>query len=318
MENSRLKQKGALVSFFLFLSLWITAQNVVNDSVENHKIPLEKSKSGHLFATVKLENKLTAHAMLESGIPYLMLDSAYFFSHPKMFDLNLEADAVMMNFSGQRIKCRYTTKDTIHVNDLMYVGKILIGNLQSKNKDLLLPLQKLVNPLDNMTRIYELDMEEGYLLALKRTALKEKTKKHRMYPMTNDGYKKMYAVKLKYKIFLPPLPWKEYSLKGDYLLDLGNASFLFFLAHHPDFKQFIKKAPIKIVQAKNKAGKALPFKGFYAPRNKIGKDLFHGQSIGITPFLTKFTTVGILGLKYFQQFNVVFDFDKKHLYLKRK
>lgn len=254
--------------------------------------------------------------MLESGIPYLVLDSAYVFAHQKELNLNLEVRTVTMNLSGKRIKCRYLKRDSIYINNLLYVGKILVGNLRSKNKDLLLPLQKLTNVLDNDTRIYELDMQQGYLIALSHKSLNLKRREYQNLPMTNDAYKKMYAIKQKYTLSLSS--GKEYSIKGDFLLDLGNAAFLFFLTQHPAFQKFIKETPVKVVQPKNRAGKPLPLKAFYAPKSKIGESLFKGHTVGITSCLPRFSTVGILGLKYFQQFNVIFDFDNKRLYLKRK
>ncbi len=167
---------------------------------------------------------------------------------------------------------------------------------------------------DANSKIMELNISSKYMMPLTRQELELKKSKYKKYPMRNDGYGNMYAIDSELKVASNSKYY--YSLEGDFLLDLGNASFLFLLEQHPAYKEFIDNSNIELRQGNDSKGRKMPVKAFLAKKCYMADVPFYDVTIAITPQLPKFTTVGVLGLKFFEEFNVIFDFGEKILYLK--
>jgi hypothetical protein len=88
------------------------------------------------------------------------------------------------------------------------------------------------------------------------------------------------------------------------------------LEQHPAYKEFIDNSNIELRQGNDSKGRKMPVKAFLAKKCYMADVPFYDVTIAITPQLPKFTTVGVLGLKFFEEFNVIFDFGEKILYLK--
>ena len=292
----------------IMVSGFLSAQSV------DRKIIVKMGKSRHLYANLILQNKLPMRGMIESGVPVLVLDSTFLFTHLDDLNISLVESKATLNLAGNKYKCTHITNDTIFVNGLFYKGKTVIANMASKKIDIMYPIHLFGDLNDANSKIMELNISSKYMMPLTRQELELKKSKYKKYPMRNDGYGNMYAIDSELKVASNSKYY--YSLEGDFLLDLGNASFLFLLEQHPAYKEFINNSNIELRQGNDNQGRKIPVKGFLAKKCYMADVPFYDVTIAITPQLPKFTTVGVLGLKFFEKFNVIFDFGEKILYLK--
>lgn len=311
-------KKSVFTISLMIISVFLSAQSVdINNILISQKVNIRMGQSKHLYADFILQKKFPVKAMIESGIPFLVLDSTFVFNHMKELGISLVESNNVLNLAGNRFVCRYITNDTIYLNNLYYKGKVLITDLTSKGVEVMYPIHTFRNPDDANSQIIELDISSKYITPLTREELKMKKSKYKKFPMRNDGYGEMYAIDSKLEV-LSSVSKRYYSLQGDFLLDLGNASFLFLLDQHPKYQEFISNSDFKLQQGRNNQGKLIPVKAFWTSKCYIADKSFSNVTIAITQMLPKFTTVGILGLKFFENFNVIFDFEEKTLYLRKK
>ncbi len=275
----------------IMVSGFLSAQSV------DRKIIVKMGKSRHLYANLILQNKLPVRGMIESGIPVLVLDSTFVFTHLDDLNISLVELKATLNLAGNKYKCTHITNDTIFVNGLFYKGKTVIANMASKKIDIMYPIHLFGDLNDANSKIMELNISSKYMMPLTRQELELKKSKYKKYPMRNDGYGNMYAIDSELKVASNSKYY--YSLEGDFLLDLGNASFLFLLEQHPAYKEFIDNSNIELRQGNDNQGRKMPVKAFLAKKKCYMADMpFYDVTIGITPQLPKFTTVGVLGLKF--------------------
>ena len=200
----------------IMVSGFLSAQSV------DRKITLQKGKSRHLYANLILQNKLPVRGMIESGVPILVMDSTFVFNHLDDLNISLVESKATLNLAGNKYKCTHITNDTIFVNGLFYKGKTVIANIASKKIDIMYPIHLFGDLNDANSKIMELNISSKYMMPLTRQELELKKSKYKKYPMRNDGYGNMYAINSELKVASNSKYY--YSLKGDFLLDLGNAS----------------------------------------------------------------------------------------------
>ena len=71
---------------------------------------LIKMNSGHLSAHVRLQNVIDAKAMLESGIPFPILDSMFVVQNQKKLNVQLVPSEISMDLNGRKMRCYYQTQ----------------------------------------------------------------------------------------------------------------------------------------------------------------------------------------------------------------
>ena len=109
---------------------------------------------------------------------------------------------------------------------------------------------------------------------------------------------------------------KSYSLPGNYLLDLGKASFVFLMKQSQAVQDFLHDNPdIELKKAYNKKG-VLVAEAISTENASLCNRGFENQVIAITSALPKFTVEGSVGLKFFEGAVSVFDFDNQKFYTK--
>lgn len=239
-------KKSVFTISLMIISVFLSAQSVdINNILKSQKVNIRMGQSKHLYADFILQKKFPVKAMIESGIPFLVLDSTFVFDHMKELSISLVESNNVLNLAGNRFVCRYITNDTIYLNNLYYKGKVLITDLTSKGVEAMYPIHTFRNPDDANSQIIELDISSKYITPLTREELKMKKSKYKKFPMRNDGYGEMYAIDSKLEV-LSSASKRYYSLQGDFLLDLGNASFLFLLDQHPKYQEFISNSDFKL------------------------------------------------------------------------
>lgn len=238
----------------LFASIALLYCNTLTVIAANKKFfPLEKINGHYIFET-KINDKIPAKFLLESGIHVMLIDSLFAFDNKN--DINLDFIPVQknenMNLGGKVYKITHKAKGTILLgNNSEYYGEIFVLSNYKSYYDIAIPIQNISN-INDGSRIIKLDMEKQELYILSKKAFDPVSNKYSTITIHYDSYLNM------------PTVWtnltfnengQQYSLAGNFVLDLGNASFLFLMKQSPVIQEFLKKdTEIKIHKAYNKKG----------------------------------------------------------------
>ena len=119
----------SLVILCLLLSLCSSAQN--------QSEPLELTKQGaHYVFSAKLNNKAEATILLESGIPAMLVDSAFVFNSGVFSDLELHpmGGKEKMNLGGRVLVIAYKAKGSVRITDqISYKGEVFVLSGYTQN-----------------------------------------------------------------------------------------------------------------------------------------------------------------------------------------
>lgn len=297
--------------FFLFSLFLCEVLNAQSDTIR-----LVKMNSGHLAAYIKLQNSIDAKIMLESGIPFPILDSIFVFRNKENMNIQIDPSEISMNFNGRKLRCYHQTSDTIFVNHQMRTGTTLIADLSSRGIDMMYPIQAFVNPIDFASCIVELDIQRKFMRYISGRELSSIESQYEKFDMDNDELGKMYSFNSKFSV--RDSTGRETVLDGRFIPDLGNVMFLALFENHSDVSDFIRCTNIQLQQGYNKKGMPLPVKVMPVYESVLGdKEMFSNITIITTPFYTQLKSDGFLGLDFLKHFNVVFDFSNNKFYLKR-
>lgn len=156
-------------------------------------------------------------------------------------------------------------------------------------------------------------MEKLKLRSMSRKQVKSETIDYTATAINYDSYMGMPAIKTHLDF---EKDGKSFSLPGNYLLDLGNASFVFLMKQSQAVQDFLHANPdIELKNAYNKKG-VLVAEAIITNKTSLCNRSFEEQIIAITSVLPKFTVEGSIGMKFFEGAVSVFDFDKQLFYTK--
>ena len=100
-----------MVNRLLLLVMIVLGSPVMTElNAQSDTIPLIKMNSGHLSAHVRLQNVIDAKAMLESGIPFPILDSMFVVQNQKKLNVQLVPSEISMDLNGRKMRCYYQTQ----------------------------------------------------------------------------------------------------------------------------------------------------------------------------------------------------------------
>lgn len=306
-----------MVNRLLLLVMIVWGSPVMTElDAQSDTIPLIKMNSGHLSVDVRLQNVIDAKAMLESGIPFPILDSMFVVQNQKKLNVQLVPSEISMNLNGRKMRCYYQTTDTISVNSQIHTGITLIGNLASRGIDMMYPIQSFINPADSGSCIVELDIQNLFMRHITNKELAGIKNKYRELDIKKDELGNMYS--LDTELSVRDTMGRNTILNATFIPDLGNVMFLALFESHPDVKSFIHNTNIQLQKGYNSKGQPLPVKVMSVYECTFGKEeKFSNVTFITTPFYTQLKSDGFLGLDFLRRFNVILDFQHNKFYLKR-
>lgn len=302
-------------NFISFLSIILLSCNTIfAQSNSDSSFALEK-ENGHYYFETQINDKVPAKMMLESGIFVMVMDSLYAFENKEVINLDYVRTQgnEKMNLGGKVYNITHKAKGKIQLgNNMEYRGEIFILSEYKANSGIAIPIQNICNTEDG-SRILKLDMEKQALRSMSRKQFDSESSDYTATNINYDSYMGMPAVKTHLDF---EKGGKNYSLPGNYLLDLGNASFVFLMKQSQIVQDFLHDNPdIELKKAYNKKG-VLIAEAIITEKSSLCNRSFEKQIIAITSALPKFTVEGSVGLKFFEGAVSVFDFDKQKFYTK--
>ena len=120
--------------------------------------------AGHYMFTADINGTAPATIMLESGIPALLVDSAFAFGSGCFRDMQLEASDRSINLGGDKFRISHTANGTVRIGrSTSYRGKIWILSGYADHREISIPLQYFHNEADNGSSIIFVDLAGGHL-----------------------------------------------------------------------------------------------------------------------------------------------------------
>lgn len=303
--------KSVIIAFALALPMAGAAQ------AGSEEFQLKRMGSHYGF-TASLNGGGETTILLESGIHVMLIDSAFAFSNKDLLGLEIvpNRDKESMNLGGHTYDITHKAKGEIRIGrDLSYKGEIFILPNYADGYEVALPIQNLRWQTDRNSRIVALDFDSKTLWMVSRKTVKRETEGFAKMKINTDTYLKMPAVRTTLSILEGG---KTRTLDGNFVLDLGNAAFLFLLHQSKAVQDFRAANPdISLQQARNKKGDIVAEAVVADSCSLCGLE-FGKSVVAITKALPRFTADGDIGLKFFDGSTVIFDFGKSLLYIKQK
>ena len=300
-------------NIFSLLSILLLGYNTIFAQSNGDGSFALKEENGHYYFETQINDKVPAKMMLESGIFVMVMDSIYAFENKEAINLDyVRTDGnEKMNLGGKVYDITHKAKGKVGLgNNMEYCGEIFILSGYNTYSGIAIPIQNICNTEDG-SRIIKLEKFE--LRSMSRKQFKSEAEDYTATAINYDSYMGMPAVKTHLDF---EKGGKNYSLPGNYLLDLGNASFVFLMKQSQVVQDFLHDNPdIELKKAYNKKG-VLVAEAIVTEKASLCNRVFEKQVIAITSSLPKFTVEGSVGLKFFEGAVSVFDFDKRKFYTK--
>lgn len=224
------------------LSILLLSYNAIFAQSNNNGSFALKKENGHYYFETQINDKVSAKMMLESGIFVMVMDSIYAFENKEAFNLDYVRTQgnEKMNLGGKVYDITHKAKGKIQLgNNMEYCGEIFILQDYNTYSGIVIPIQNICNTEDG-SRIIKLDMEKLELRSMRRKQFKSETGDYKATAINNDSYMGMPAIKTHLDF---EKDGKNYSLPGNYLLDLGNASFVFLMRQSQVVHDFLHDNP---------------------------------------------------------------------------
>lgn len=305
MRNNRNISLIISVLFILFGNLCCFAQKDVT-------FKLSRADSGHYMFPVMLNGEVKASALLESGIHAMLLDSAFAFENHEKLGVEFLPCDEKMNLGGRKYRISHKANATLQLGGgVCYKGEVFLLSGFAGQHEAALPVQNLYSA--NGRRIIKLDLEGECLQLL--CEYNAPGKEWSALEMNSETYMNMPAVES--EMIFRGVGYVA-SLKGNFNIDLGNASMLFLFKHRKTVQDFLDDNPkIELQKGYDRKGNVVA-EAFVPDVFAVGGMRFSSPTIAITGALPKFTTEGCLGIKYFRRVIALFDFDNNVCYMRER
>ena len=308
-----MKIKTILTTLFTLAAFVLSAQN----DTEGETFHLTKQGAHYVF-TASINGTTDATILVESGIPALLVDSAYVFSSGILSDMELTVtDKEKLNLAGRVYKITHKANGTVRIgNNTSYIGDVFVlSNYDYGPYEVAVPVMYLHNDLDDGSRIVSLDFGNRSLQMQGKASLHAINSDYSKSNMNTDTYEGMFAIET--SLMLDD-GIKPRTLGGKFLIDFGNPELLFLIHQTEEVQSFLAdNADMELREATTPSGEVVG-QFILTKQCQLCGIAFPNAVVVITKNLPLFTTPGDIGLKFFERTRAVFDFDQSVVYLKGK
>lgn len=303
--------RNYLTTLFILIAIGLSAQS----NTEGETFPLTK-KGAHYVFTASINGIAEATILVESGIPALLVDSAYVFSSGILSDMELAvADKEKLNLAGRVYKITHKANGTVRIgNNTSYVGEVFVlANYDFGPYEMAVPVMYLHNDLDDGSRIVSLDIGSQSLQMLSRASLNSSKADYIKSNMNTDTYMGMFAIETSMML---DDGIKPRTLSGNFLIDFGNPELLFLFHQTEEVQKFLAdNADMELREATTPSGEVIG-QFILTKQCQLFSIDFPDAVVVITKKLPLFSTAGDIGLKFFERTHTIFDFDQSAVYMK--
>lgn len=162
---------------------------------QENAFELSKLKSGHYAFPIKLNNRLEATALLESGIPAMLVDSAFVFNNLDKLALEwMPTDKKeKINLGGRVYSISHKVKGKMAISkDVIYEGDIFVLARYNQPYEVAIPVQNL--SLKKKRSVLLLDLNNNLLKVCRAKDIAD-IKEYQKMAINTDTYLNMPAIR---------------------------------------------------------------------------------------------------------------------------
>lgn len=264
------------------------------------------SEHGTLYCRMRLQDSLSVRTMLESGIPFPLIDSALVWAHPALFrPEKLNRPLRFRMASGARYEARYKLPAGLRAGDSRSLCPCYVVDLEERSEKLLYPLQTFTTDSLDAPGMYFLDLRRGVLRMLREKELPQCGAGWRVCDLRRDKRTGMYCVA------------GDVSLGGEreggaggrmeLIVDLGNANLLALFTSKPCAGKLVDRSDISRQAAESRSGRR--FEVLLPARvHVLDACAFEGFPVLLLDGPVRLPGDGFLGVRFFERFRAIFDF----------
>ena len=283
--------------------------------ITKNSYPIWLDKSNLIIAKFKINGSVTANAFIETGFQNPTFDKSFVLKNKAKLKLKLIAThKISCNYlmSNTQNFAIYQIKSNLKINDQNFSKGILVYDLRKTgymNADLAIPLIA-------MGDIIELNIAKGYVRKLDRTELESYSKGFSAFEMEGGRYE-LFSLQSKLQIY-DSLGRKE-ELTTKLILDTGCGNEFVLSTNYPLIRDFLKKSDRMLLKDSSRIVNSgykelhvlMPTKVLF---NQF--ELKNAPIIAVKTFVNSGNATGFIGVNFFKQFDIIFDYEKKIVYLK--
>lgn len=273
-------------------------------------LPLTRD-NGHLYAEALLQDSLPARIMLESGIPFPLIDSALVWSNPGLFQPEkLDKPLRFRMAVGMNYVARYKLPPGLSVGGSRSLCDTYIVDMSRHRGDLLYPLNRFTSDSAAMPGIFGLDIARGSLELLTEEDLPGEGSGWMVCGMTRDEQSGMYC--LQGSLAFVNDRGRRAAEPAELVVDLGNAMLLALFTYKTEVKKFVSRSRVPELEGRTAAGRSLPV---VRPAEVVFLDAytFRNEPVLLLGNQMRLPGHGFLGIRFFERFRVIFDFRHSRL-----
>ena len=282
---------------------------------ENEETFTTFKEGGHYFITASINGTPETPIMLESGIPALLVDSAFAVSTGCVDVSEYPVSDHKINLNGRKFNITNEGEGKVRLGkQTIFEGLVFILADYENPYKVAVPIHLLHNEADAGSRIVKFDLADERIQMISRASLNEADiKSLSTYRITYKTYMNMPAVKSVLKL---EEGGKVRTLKGKFTVDLGNAEVVFLVEKNKNVTKFLKSNPDMSLQEAVAPNGAVVGRYVMTDKCTICNMEFPDALVVVTPNFQSILPEGSLGLKFFKQHPSILDFDKKRMYVK--
>lgn len=275
-------------------------------------MPLEKLR-GHLYGRAMLCDSIPVLTMLESGIPFPMIDSALVWAHPELFRPEPLGQPVRLRMAaGFVLTARYKLPAGLRVGAARSLCETYVADLGGGGRQLYWPLQTFTTDSLDLPGIFGLDIARGRLAMLTEADLPAPGGEWSAFDLRRDAQSGMYLA-------AGPVAFTddeggESEEELELIADLGNANLLALFVSKPRVRNFVARSDVRIENARSARGVRFDV---LLPARTVFQDAFAfgPEAVLLLDRPVRLPGDGFLGIKFFERFRVILDFRRARLWL---
>ena len=306
-----MKIKTFVTVLFTLIAFGLSAQN----NTEGETFQLTKQGAHYVF-TASINGTADATILVESGIPALLVDSAFVFSSGILSDMELTvAEKEKLSLAGRVYKITHKANGTVRIGyNTSYIGEVFVlANYDYGPYEVAVPVMYLHNDLDDGSRIVSIDLGNRTLQMLGRASLNAINTDYSKSNMNTDTYKGMFAIETSMTL---DDGIKPRTLSGNFMIDFGNPELLFLIHQTEEVQKFLAdNVDMELREATTPSGEVVG-QFILTKQCQLCGIAFPDVVVIITKNLPLFTTPGNIGLKFFERTHAIFDFDQSVVFMK--
>ncbi len=273
-------------------------------------LPLTYFK-GHFYVCTTVQDSIPVRIVLESGLPYPLIDRRFVEEHPAAFAPDSLTKPLGFRMAlGTCYEARTKLAPGLHVGPMRTLSRCYAVDLGELPCDMILPLQTVATDTTDRPGIFAIDLRRGELHV--EPALPDTTAGWSVSALERDEKSGMYLVRG--RLSLTNDAGRTCGEERSLVIDLGNANLLALFHARPEVREFVRRSRTAVRDGYASSGQRVRV---LQPAATTFFDAwrFEDRAIVLIDREMKLPGDGLLGARFFEPFRVILDFRGRRMWV---